>query len=58
MCQFANKTRIYKLKRILILTYLTLTYLTIINISMNKFNKIFCNIHGNTWQIFIPFCHN
>ena len=41
MCQFANKTRIYKLKKIF-LTYLTLTYLTIINISMKKFNKIFC----------------
>ena len=42
MCQFSNKTRIYKFKKKLFLTYLTLTYLTIINISMNKFNKIFC----------------
>ena len=36
MCHFANN------KKILFLTYLTLIYLRIINISMNKFNKIFC----------------
>ena len=43
MCQFANKKRIYKEnKNIIFNLYLTLTYLTIINISMNKFNNIFC----------------
>ena len=58
MCQFANKTKIYKYKKPIIifnLPYLTLTYLTIINISMNKFNKIFCLCKFSSHFVIINF---